>query len=340
MKLSVVIIGRNEGPRLQACIESVRAQAFPADEFEIVYVDSASSDGSPDTARHLGASVIELNGSPMSAARGRNAGWRTAKAAFILFLDGDTILDPNFAGRAISELERHPDWVAVLGRRRESHPRQSLFNRVLDIDWIREPGPQDFFGGDAVVRREALEAAGGYDEHLVAGEEPELCRRLRERGWIITYIDAPMTLHDLAMESWTQYWRRAVRTGLAYAQVSERFAATSDPLWSRERRHHLRGGLFWMMLPSAGIAASLFTAAIWPFALVLALLFTLCVRSAWRHRHRCPSVLTALLYGIHSQIQHVPILVGIWEYGRRKRTHRTGLIEYKRSPSQVEARPQ
>jgi cellulose synthase/poly-beta-1,6-N-acetylglucosamine synthase-like glycosyltransferase len=338
MKLSVVIIGRNEGSRLRACIESVRAQDLPAGEFEIVYVDSASSDGSPELARSLGAAVIELEGLPMSAARGRNAGWRASRAPFILFLDGDTILDPHFASRALDQLDQHPDWVAVLGRRRESHPHQSLFNRVLDIDWIRQPGPQDFFGGDVLVRREALEAEGGYDEHLVAGEEPELCRRLRERGWTITYIDEPMTLHDLAMDSWTQYWRRAVRTGLAYAQVSERFAGTSDPLWTRERRHHVRCGLLWMIAPVAGVLASVLGRSIWPLAATVAMLAALCLRSALRQRHRCPDLLTAILYGIHSQIQHVPILVGIWEYARRKRTNRTGLIEYKRSPSRVEAR--
>src|SRR6476660_3526039 len=70
--VAVVAIGRNEGERLQRCLESVRPQCET-----IVYVDSGSDDGSVDLARGLGVEVVELDMSiPFTAARARNEGLR------------------------------------------------------------------------------------------------------------------------------------------------------------------------------------------------------------------------------------------------------------------------
>src|SRR5947208_11104915 len=92
-QLSVVVIGRNEGPRLARCLDSIRAMLFPAGSMELIYVDSASTDHSANVAASTGARVIALDPARPSAARARNAGWRAASAPFILFLDGYTILE-------------------------------------------------------------------------------------------------------------------------------------------------------------------------------------------------------------------------------------------------------
>ena len=94
--LSVVVIGRNEGARLERCLQSIRAMEKPDGEVEIIYVDSASTDGSPQLAESFGAKVIVVQPKRPTAALGRNAGWRAASAPFVLFLDGDTILHPRF----------------------------------------------------------------------------------------------------------------------------------------------------------------------------------------------------------------------------------------------------
>ena len=107
---------------------------------------------------------------------------------------------------------------------------------MLDLDWISVAGPADYCGGDAMVRRSLLEEVGGYDEHLMAGEEPEMCRRIRALGYTIMHVDRAMTSHDLGLKRFSQYWRRAVRTGYAYAEVSDRFRGTESPLWDREAR--------------------------------------------------------------------------------------------------------
>src|SRR5580704_4449174 len=114
--VSVVVIGRNEGDRLSACLQSVRAARQMPERTELIYVDSNSTDGSPDRAASFGAKVIVLGSGKLSAARARNAGWRLATAPFILFLDGDTILDPDFVHRARKEFA-DPSVAVVWGHR-------------------------------------------------------------------------------------------------------------------------------------------------------------------------------------------------------------------------------
>lgn len=326
--VSVVVIGRNEGARLERCLRSVAAARWDGLAHEVIYVDSNSSDGSPSRARALGARVLGLGDRRPSAAAGRNVGWRAASGDLVLFLDGDTVLDAGFVASAVGVLA-DPGIVAVWGHRRETDPRQSVYTRVLDLDWVFPAGPADYFGGDVLVRRAALEAAGGFDDHLVAGEEPELCRRLRAAGWRIEHADLPMTLHDLAIRDARAWWRRAERAGLAYAQVAERFAGTADPLWRRESRRNLVHGTALLLAP----ALLLLAAALWP-ALALAALAAgalLWLRSAWRCRWKCPGEPgLALLYAAHSHLQQVPILFGQWRWMRLRRARRMpGLIEYK-----------
>lgn len=221
----------------------------PGGPVELIYVDSASTDGSPERAAALGATVITVHPERPSAALGRNAGWRAARAPLVLFLDGDTILHPRFVADSLPEFQNPPVTV-VWGHRREIHPEASLYNRgAPDLDWIYPPGPSEFCGGDALMRRVALEAVDGFDATLIAGEEPDLCRRLRARGGLILHVDRPMTGHDLAMTRWRQYWRRAVRAGHAYAEVAARFRATDTPLWEREvKRNRVHAGVLLLLL--------------------------------------------------------------------------------------------
>ena len=327
--ISVVVIGRNEGARLARCLASVRQAQWQQLRWELIYVDSHSRDGSPDTARALGAQVLGLGDQAPSAAAGRNLGWRAARGALVLFLDGDTELDPLFIGRAQAVLQAEPQVVAVWGHRRESWPAQSLYTRVLDLDWIFAPGRVDYFGGDALVRRAALAEVGGFDDTLVAGEEPELCRRLRAAGWQIEHIDAPMTQHDLAINSARAWWQRAERAGLAYAQVAARYAHTPDPLWQAEARRNRRHGGALLAAPLV-----LALAATWqPLAAWVLLLggLVLWARSAQRCRWKCPQQpALAWAYAAHSHLQQVPILAGQWRWWRLQRARRAPvLMEYK-----------
>ena len=327
--LSAVIIGRNEGARLERCLQSVRAIRNWTGEIEIIYVDSGSTDDSCTLARSLGARVVVLNSERPSAALGRNAGWRMAAAPLILFLDGDTVLDPDFPNRAAVVLA-DPQVAVVCGRRRELHPETSVYNRVLDLDWIGVPGPCAYCGGDALVRREVLETVGGYDDCLIAGEEPDMCRRIRGLGYQVLHLDCPMTGHDLAMHHWRQYWRRAVRTGHAYAEVSSRYAGTHLPLWEAESRSNVKRGTFWALAFTFGLIACFLVRNPLPLLAVAAFLGLLAARTSRKFGWKSSNRRTLFLYGLHSHLQQLPILAGQISYwwGRR-RGRRRRLIEYK-----------
>jgi cellulose synthase/poly-beta-1,6-N-acetylglucosamine synthase-like glycosyltransferase len=329
--LSVVIIGRNEGPRLGRCLDSVRAMKAWPGPVEIIYVDSGSTDDSLKTAEAAGARVIALHPERPTAALGRNAGWRAASGEYILFLDGDTVLHPDFAVAALAALRQRGDVAAVCGHRREIDPNQSIYTRVFDLDWIFPLGEDIFFGGDVLIRRAALEAVGGYDPALIAGEEPELCGRLRAAGWKNLRIDHPMTGHDLAMTRWREYWRRGERTGHAVAEVSRRFGGTADSLWAGASRATSLRALFWILSPLAALVLALLLRSFWPVGLWLLLALVLVARTAWKYRWKTRSPYTLALYAVHSHLQQIPMFVGqvrFWRDARRGRQR--GLIEYHR----------
>jgi GT2 family glycosyltransferase len=216
--LGVVVIARNEGERLVACLESLQGTGA-----RTVYADSASTDGSPERARASGAEVVLLDTSrPLNAARGRNAGLErllelAPTLTFVFFVDGDCTVAPGFIETALAELVRDPGLGAVCGRRRELHPDRSLFNRVVDCEWDTPVGEAEAFGGDVVVRLEALRQSGGYDERMNQGEDPELAFRLRQAGWRIRRIAHEMTRHDVALHQRSAWRRRHQRGGYAYA---------------------------------------------------------------------------------------------------------------------------
>jgi GT2 family glycosyltransferase len=263
--VGAVVIGRNEGARLIACLRSIGERVKP-----VIYVDSGSTDGSPAAAARLGATVVALDVSqPFTAARARNAGFAALGGGdgveFVQFVDGDCELAEGWLDEAASFLTQRPDVAAVCGRRRERHPDASVFNRLCDIEWNTPPGEAAACGGDALMRVFAFAAVGGFDETLMAGEEPELCSRLRARGWKIWRLDADMTVHDAAMTRLSQWWRRGVRSGYGYAQVWSATKGRPERLYGAE----LRRALIWAGLvpalillaalasPAAGAAMSL-----------------------------------------------------------------------------------
>lgn len=326
--VSVVIIGRNEGQRLVRCLESVTAMRREGFRVEILYVDSASTDGSPEQARRRGAGVIAVRPERPSAATGRNAGWHAATGDYVLFLDGDTLLHPDFVSHALAAM-RDPTVAIAWGHRRELHPEASIYNRVLDLDWVYPPGPAEFCGGDALVRRSVLVAVGGFDATLIAGEEPEMCRRIRARGGRILHLDLPMTGHDLAITRFSAYWRRAFRAGHAYAEVADRFRNTDDPLWLRDARRNQAHAL---ALIASGCLLAL--SPVWPglAPAVGGALVALVARTYRRCRWKSDNARTLLLYSLHAHIQQLPIFVGQLAYHvNSRRGRRARLIEYKNS---------
>lgn len=234
LKTGFVVIGRNEGERLRACFESIPTS------FPVVYVDSASTDGSVELAKTFRFEVVELTADePLSAGRGRNAGLdhliKTWPAlTYVQFLDGDCELFPEWIAIGEKALENDPKLVAVCGQRHEKYPDQTVYNQLCAIEWNTPIGEASAVGGDSLMRIDPIIQVGRFDPTFVGGEEPELCYRLRQVGWKIARLDAPMTLHDAAMTNWIQWWSRNVRSGGAYAQSAKKHGRGPEKFGVRE----------------------------------------------------------------------------------------------------------
>jgi glycosyltransferase involved in cell wall biosynthesis len=325
-RVGVVAIGRNEGERLRRCLQSLDPVARPT-----VYVDSGSTDGSPELATSLGADIVPLDMSVLfTAARARNAGLeRLLKSApeieFVQFVDGDCEVAPGWLRAAIVVFDAQPGVVVACGRRREKHPEASIYNRLCDLEWDTPVGEADACGGDALMRVAAVKAAGGYRDDLIAGEEPELCVRLRANGGRVIRLPDEMTLHDAAMTRFRQWWTRNVRAGHAFAEVSRLHAGSPFGIWKRESRSNWFWGVF---LPLAAIVSAYFT---WGVSLLLLLGYPVLYLKVFRgRRRRGDDARTARLYARYCVLSKFPQVAGQIRYWRnRVFGRRNRLIEYK-----------
>jgi len=263
-RIAAVLIGRNEGQRLIASLDALAGRVG-----HIVYVDSGSSDGSVAEARQRGAEVISLDMSkPFTAARARNAGLASLdpeRWEFVQFLDGDCAMQPDWLRPAVAAMDHNQILGAVAGRRRERHPERSVYNRLCDAEWDTPVGPALAVSGDALLRHAAIDRIGGFRDDLIAGEEPEMCVRLRAAGWSIERLPVEMSLHDADMTRFSQWWRRSRRAGYAFAEGASIHGDTPEQHW----RHETRRAVLWgAVLPAIALLGCFLTP--WTLLLLLA----------------------------------------------------------------------
>lgn len=222
--LAVVVIGRNEGKDLTRCL-----RASTAESPLTVYADSGSSDGSMEIAERLGATALGLSRSaPFTAARGRNEGFKRAiqiapHTKFVQFVDGDCELQPGWMKTAREFLQANPSAGIVCGQLRERFPERSIYNRLCEAEWKRPPGEILACGGIFMTRASVFESVGGFNGTIAAGEEYDLCLRLRRTGWTVWRSAESMAIHDAGLHALTDWWRRMMRTGGVAAEGAIRY---------------------------------------------------------------------------------------------------------------------
>lgn len=313
MKIAAVVIGRNEGQRLLSCLDSLKGVE------PLIYVDSGSTDNSVSEAEKRGATVVSLDMSkPFTAARARNEGLAQLgdDVDYVQFVDGDCEVQPGWIEAARAHLDAHPKAAVVCGRRRERFPEASIYNWLTDQEWDTPLGEARECGGDALMRVSAIRAEGGYDPSLIAGEEPELCVRLRKAGWQIWRIDAEMTLHDANMTRFKQWWKRTRRCGHAFAEGSFMHGAPPE----RHGVTQTRRALVWGAgVPVLALIGLLFT----PWALLVFLAWPLQVlRIALKGKD--------LREAFFLTLGKLPEAAGVIDFHmRRVSGRRSALIEYK-----------
>lgn len=321
--MGVVVIGRNEGLRLERCLVSLVGAAE-----QVVYVDSGSTDDSVQMAKALGVEVVELDMSiPFTAARARNEGFARLQRLlpamrYVQFVDGDCEVVEGWLSRAQAFLDTRSEVAVVCGRRRERFPQRSIYNLLCDLEWDTPIGEAKACGGDALMRADAFAAASGFRADLIAGEEPELCVRLRANGWKVWRLAEEMTLHDAAMTRFGQWWRRTLRGGHAFAEGAFLHGAAPEKHWLRESRR----AWFWGLgVPLATVIAMLMLG--WS-GLLLLLVYPLQVVRLARRGGR--STRENWLLALFLVLGKFPEMLGQAKFLlNRFGTGKTALIEYK-----------
>lgn len=332
----IIVIGRNEGERLERCLRSVEGTAA-----SVVYVDSGSTDRSADIARGLGAVVIELDHSiPFTAARARNEGFTALMEAqpgliCVQFIDGDCEIAESWIETAAALLEQRPDVATVCGRLRERDPEASIYNALCDLEWDRPAGETNSCGGVCMIRAAMFEGVGGFDPTVPAGEEPELCQRLRERGWKIIRLSQEMATHDAAMMSFRQWWRRQVRGGYSGLDVCRRFGKGRSGLFAQQIRSTRLWTIGWIFLLAVAVLIGWLVGgggvAAGAAGLVFLLPLVQTVRIAMRTLRRGYSARIAVAYGWFMMIGKWAQLIGQVRHLREALTGRpASVIEHKR----------
>jgi glycosyltransferase involved in cell wall biosynthesis len=313
-RISFVVIGLNEAEHLSASIASLAHQGVGRDEMEVIYVDSGSTDGSPELAREAGVDkLLAIPRQTANAPRARNAGLARVRAPFVQFVDGDTQLEPGWAAQGLSALERDPELAGVEGDLVEARPDANLYHAVCELDWPAAAGPVDYVGGNSMYCDEPLRDVGGYDPDMRVGEEPELGVRLRAMGWRMEHLDLPMARHDIDIRNYSLYMRRSYTSGVACAMVARATGGATKGYWAERQWRALGYAAVMVGPPIIGV----FLAAIAPApGLLIALLGPLAflalsarkTLSTWR-QGRGPALSVA--FGIHVYLSKLPCASGI-----------------------------
>ena len=275
---SVIVIGKNEEAHLGACLRSVQAAAAEVGAAEIVYVDSASTDGSVAIAQSLGVRVLSLRPDwKHTPAAGRYIGFHHTTGELLMFVDGDCVIEREWLSRALAYFAE-PEVAGVAGflNDLDTHGRTIPFvgeraRAVKTLTTLR---------GIAAYRRTALEQAGPFNPHLRSEEEAELALRLRRAGWKLLHLPYQMGFHHRGIPQ-LQAMLRNLRLGrVSGVGLTWRYACQRGQGWQFCREQlgttMLFGLLLLLLSPGIAFFALGLTSYALPF-LALAVLWVLSV---------------------------------------------------------------
>ena len=322
-KIGIVIIGRNEGERLIRCIQSLHEHLA-----NTVYVDSASTDCSIESAKKLGVHTLELDMlKPFTAARARNAGFAQLlkifpDTEFVQFVDGDCEVLNNWVKVAATFLQENPQIAVVSGVLNERFPDKTIYNTLCDLEWKMPFGEVKACGGNALIRVSAFKEVDGFLPTLIAGEEPEMCIRLRKKGWKVWHLAHQMMLHDAEMTQFRQWWMRTMRAGYAFAEGAFLHGAAPEHHWVAESK---RAWLWGFFIPLTILILALLK-PIW--AILLLLVYPLqWMRLSLKSQHPFK---TASLQAFFLTIGKFPEMLGQIKFLWHRYNHKQSqIIEYK-----------
>jgi O-antigen biosynthesis protein len=236
-RISVIVCSRNGEQTLQDCFEGLLRLEYP--DFEVIVVDDGSNDGTAAMGQEYGFRVIRTGGQGLG--RARNIGLEAATGEIVAYLDDDAYPDVHWL-TYLAATFLGTSHVAV-GGPNIAPPGDGSFAacvanapggpaHVLLSDAEAEHLP----GCNLAVRRDALQAIGGFDPRFrVAGDDVDVCWRLRERGSTLGFCASAVVWHH-RRKSVRAYWRQQRGYGEAEALLErkwpQKYNAAGHVRWS------------------------------------------------------------------------------------------------------------
>jgi GT2 family glycosyltransferase len=202
--LSVVVPVRNDPRHLRACLESLRASAYR--DHEVIVVDDASTDATPDVARELGGHVLRMEERSGPAAA-RNRGAEVARGAYLFFVDADVCVHAETLSLVAAAFASDPSIDALFGSydRQPGSPTflsqyKNLFHHFVHQQ--AQPEASTFWSGCGAIKRSVFQELGGFDTRYgrPSIEDIELGARLRRTGHRIVVRKEVQATH---LKRWT-----------------------------------------------------------------------------------------------------------------------------------------
>lgn len=312
MNIDIVIIGKNCEQILDDCIKSVINTKWVYGEKNIFYVDSFSTDHSMQIANNYkDVKAFLLNEQPASAAKGRNYGATLGHGDIIQFVDCDVVLGKNWLDVVYQNFIENENLAGMKGILKEKNSRQNIYHFAASLEWNESNESCEELGGICAIRRKCFEAVNGY-RNIESGEDPDLSRRLIEKGYKLKQDSEVMGVHDIRMNEFKVWMRRSIRTGWTYASIGHKRMMKKDFFWIREQARILIRGLGAVLAIFGG---AYFNQYLLGFLLLLVFVFQPTLTSIPRMAKKFHiSLYDSFVYSLHCSIILIPQFIGYVKY--------------------------
>jgi len=224
--VSVVILTKNSAKTLSKCLESINGNRREH-KIEVILVDSGSTDDTLKIAKQYRVNKI-LQDEGKGLAYARDIGWRSAEGKYILFLDSDVVLPPDFLDKVLL-IFMNPDVGGVsaklyyVSEDKGIHAKFQCYNTYLLAQQLSPTFPSEVYGlhtACTIYRREALEKVNGFNYNFaMAGEDVDISTRVRQAGYRLHYIDSQATHAEFA----NRFRKQNFKYGKAYVLLHKKY---------------------------------------------------------------------------------------------------------------------
>lgn len=210
--VTLMVPAHNEGKVITQTVEALLALDYPHDRYEIIVINDNSSDNSGELlaklqAKHQERHLIVINTDNVIGGKGKsnalNIGFQQSRGEFIAIYDADNTPEKTALRYLVGEITHDPTLGAVIGKFRTRNRFASLLTRFINIEtlsfqWMAQAGRWKLFklctipGTNFIMRREIIEAIGGWDVKAIA-EDTEISFRIYMMGYRIKFQPKSVT---------------------------------------------------------------------------------------------------------------------------------------------------